>query len=332
MKNKTKRLLPAIITILVACIASVVVIFLLEYTSLKDLIKNIGYEHPAEISALESRLNFTDSAKTIFKASRPILESRETFNHNCESYDAEISVLGCYTNDQIHLYNIVSDQLPGIIESTAAHELLHAVWRRLPSGQRDNLTSELIAVYEQNQDLLDEELSTYSDDVWLDELHARIGTQIAALPASLEQHYAKYFTDQDAIVTFYQQYREPFNQLQDQLDLLSTEIETLATQIESDTAKYYERANALSSQITQFNSCANTQGCFNSEATFYAQRRALINEQAYLEDLYASIDQAILLHNQKVDQYNNNLLRSESLENAINSNAPPDQSLLQQNN
>ena len=310
-----------IIFLCVALLAAFYALFI--FTDLSDVLSNITYTPPAEVSALADKLSLTGKARTIFYATRPALEGRDDFNHHCDSHNADISVLGCYTGGQIYLYNVNSTELPDVVESTAAHELLHAAWERLNVFEKAAVSAELERLYEANQDSLSEDLDLYAPEDRLDELHSRIGTEIADLPASLEHHYAKYFTDQDAIVALYTHYHEPFEQLKAELSTLATELESARAEIDARTKAYYEDVAALNSRIDEFNQCASTVGCFATQADFNTRRRALVSEQSALEDAYHSINTAITEYNNKVTRYNDNILRSETLENLINSNAAP---------
>ena len=75
----------------------------------------------------------------------------------------------------------------------------------------------------------------------MDELHSRIGTEIANLPESLEKYYAKYFTDQDAVVALYNNYHEPFEKLKQETEALYKELETAKADIDSRTQEYYQK-------------------------------------------------------------------------------------------
>lgn len=292
--------------------------------NLADRLKNIGYRTPAEIVTLSDKIQLTSRAKVIFNATRPQLDDRDAINEHCKSNDIHISILGCYIDDTIYLYNIHSTELDGVVESTAAHELLHAVWARLNFWEKSNLQDELLSVYQQHYALLAGDMELYDDEDKLDELHSRVGVEIKDLPEKLESHYAKYFIDQDSVVAFYDAYSEPFKRLSAEIDALSAELEIMHSNIDAQTADYYQQAESLSARIDEFNNCASTIGCFTDEAEFYAQRNQLVAEQEALMAVYEELNTQVEAYNQKVEQHNNNILHTQTLENAINSNAPPD--------
>lgn len=313
----------SIITILVvALITALGLGFYFNRQIIFDLISANTYSPTSEISAIESKIRLTDGAKTVFHASRPSLEDRKEFNDHCNSHDTEISVLGCYAGGKIYLYDIKSDELNGVVESTAAHELLHAEWERMTPSEKADVSSAINSVYNDSRyhDALAEDLSTYDETERLEELHSRIGTEIADLPDVLEKHYAKYFENQDLIVDFYNNYITPFRELSDELDSISDELKKLDQEIENETNSYRQRAEQLSGRIDEFNNCASTTGCFTSETTFYARRNELVSEQVAVDNLYEGLNNKIKQYNALVAEYNENVLRSETLEQVINSN------------
>lgn len=320
MKKQILRILPIAIVVVTGLLG------LLAYQNrvyLTDLFLSFQYSASPELSSLENDLELTDSAGLILRASHPSLESREEFNILCDSHDEQISVLGCYTDRKIYIYNIEESELSGIKESTLAHELLHAVWARTPSSERDHISRLLAEVYNQQEyhDQLAEDLETYDDAERVDELHSRIGTEIANLPAELESHYAKYFKNQDKVVDFYENYITPFRELSEEIDNLSTELEKLNQEIEEKTPAYYKSAEKLSAEIDEFNNCARTSGCFTTEYAFNVRRNQLLASQSEIESAYEKLNKMINDYNKLVEEYNANVIRGETLESVINSNA-----------
>ena len=288
-----------------------------------DNFRLIGYEMPAEISAIESKLHLTSDGHKTFAAVHPTIEASESFNEHCNSHNKEISVLGCYYDNSIYIYDIHSDELSGIIESTAAHEMLHAAWDRLAFWDQNYISGELQKFYESHADALSEELEDYKEDSRIDELHSRVGTEFADLPESLENYYARYFTNQDAIVAYYDNYEEKFRSLQNRLDELDASLDEMSAEIDAMGAEYDAREKTFNDRVDQFNSCAETPDCF-TDAEFASQRAALLSERdelsASLSELNAKIDK----YNALVDEYESNVLHRRNLHSAINSNSEPE--------
>ena len=320
-KNKSRNNIILAVSALI--IVFIGVFIYLNRIVIYDWLMAMSYRAPAEVTAVEDKIALTDRAKLIFAATHPSMESRVDFNENCNSHEKEISVLGCYSNGRIHVYNIQSAELNGILESTAAHELLHAAWERTDGGEKSRLTNYLMDVYndERYHELLADDLDTYDQKNRVDELHSRIGTEIADLPEELEKHYARYFTNQDLVVDFYNNYITPFKELDEEIKALSAELESANAEIEQKSANYYTRAEQLLKEVDEFNVCANTAGCFSSNATFLARRNQLIAEQTNLDGVYDEVNSLVAHYNSLVAEYNAHVLRGEELEKVINSNA-----------
>ena len=319
-KKSRTGLVLGIVGLFLAVLAALV---FLNYTTLKDYFTGLSYEPSSEMIDIKEKLNLTPSADLIFKASFPVLETEEDFNRDCNSHDSEISVLGCFTGDKIYIYSIKASELSGILESTTAHELLHAVWSRLSGSEKAKLTPVLERMYKENEDMLKETLASYADEDRLDELYVRVGTQLKNLPSELSEHYSKYFNNQTSIVDFYEAYIAPFNELKEKIDALGKELGTLKTAIDAETAEYETEFKTFNAAVEKFNSCASTENCFSSESAFYARRRELVADEKRLDEMFEELSDKIKEYNSKIEEYNSNILKSNSLQNIINSNSAP---------
>ena len=320
--NKTNKLKSVLLCLIAAALSVMTIVVILNKTFVRDKIKSLLSNPTPEVLNIEQKLDLTESAKLIFSASNPTLDSSETFNSYCSSYDINTAILGCYSDEKIHIYNIDLPALSGIVESTAAHEFLHAVWERLSGIERDKLSIDLKKVYSENCEKLCETLKNYNEANQLNELYARVGTQISDLPESLENHYKKYFKDRQKIVEFYNSYISTFDEITKKNDELYSEIENLEKEISEMTLNYQNELQSYSDKVDEFNNCANTPGCF-SQYTFNIRRNELINEQAYLLNFYDEINEKIENYNSKARDYNENILYGQKLNDAINSNTAP---------
>ena len=295
--------------------------FLLKSDKIFDSLRGISYSPSETMLSIRDSLSLTRDGERIFNASHPVLDSRDDFNRDCESFDAEVSVLGCYSNKLIYVYNVDDARLAGIRESTTAHEFLHAAWARLSGIEKNELIPMLKHVYAENKDSLKDTIESYDESEQLDELYVRIGTQISSLPDALESHYAQYFRDRAAVVAFYTSYITPFNELNAEIESQKSRLSSLQSEIDSLTSEYTSRSADFSAKVNEFNSCANTSGCFASDYAFSSRRRTLVAEQNSLNDLYSSLDAKINEYNALVEVYNSNIVRSTDLSNLINSNS-----------
>ncbi len=289
-----------------------------------DWWRGMNYAPSSKMASIRDDLNLTERGTFLFNASQPELNERESFNSYCRGGQTEIAVLGCYANGNIYIYNITEEQLDGIRELTTAHELLHAVFARMDDGAKAELRPMLEQVRKENKDTFEQDLNTYAANEQFEELYVRAGTEVANLPEALERHYAEIFRDQDRIVKFYDSYITVFRQLKEELETLSQEMEKLGDEITQTTTEYEKRLDQLNADITSFNSCAATVGCFKTEAEFGSRRGVLVSEQMALEQMYNSINNMVDEYNAKVELYNADVLQSNQLNTVINSSKKPE--------
>jgi outer membrane murein-binding lipoprotein Lpp len=334
--NKPKSLLKKLLLPLAILAVALITYFCVDFFDLSDRFAAIGYEPTPALASFESDLTLTEKGKVIFAASRPELNDRDAFNANCKSHNVDISVLGCYTNDHIYVYKVDHSELAGIEQSTLAHELLHAVWARLPDSERNRLAPLIEATYLDYRDALDSELSNYSAADRLDELHSRIGTEILYFHAdkmcvkspcpqdsdALVRHYEKYFTNRAKIVAYFEAYNGKFQSLKSAAAELFAKIENLEAAIDAKTDAYYAAIDELNARIEEFNARAAS-GYFTTTAAFNSERNALLTESSRLTSSYAEIAALVDECNAMIIEYNNNLARAEDLNNSINSNLKP---------
>ena len=287
-----------------------------------DLIANMRYTGSPEIATIADNLKLTSHGRFVFGSTNPVVEEHKEFNDHCNSHDEDTSMLGCYGGDKIYIYNVTAKELDGIKESTAAHELMHAVWDRMPDSEKEELSQIMLDEYNNGEahERLQKELKNYDEDEIVDELHSRLATEVKKLPEKLEEHYAKYFADQDAVVVFYENYRAPFEKLEAEFDKLSGEMDELKTAFSEKNTEYATRAEKFSRAVNEFNNCADTLNCFATQAAFNARRNELVAEQNALDGIYNELSAIVDEYNAKVDEYNNSILSGEKLDSMMNSN------------
>ncbi len=285
-----------------------------------DFWSGLGYEPSLQTGEIRDDLELTDKGKRIFAATRPEVEASEDFNEHCDSHDADISLLGCYTEGRIYVYNITTSELEAANKVTMAHELLHAVWERMGEWERSDVEEMLWELYEEKREWFDEELEPYAKDEWLEEIYTRAATKLMDLPDELEAHYAKIFKDRKKIVGFYQEYEAPFVRLREELDELEERIENMRREIEWDKTMYMEDVEELDAKIDRFNACADTAGCFSSQAEFTRQRNTLMAEKENLEARRNELNEKIAKNNQWIEDYQEGQAALGKLGDAMNSN------------
>ncbi len=303
--------------LLVACVCGVAVLCM---PILRDWWQGWFYSPAEEVMLVRDELNLTSRGMRIFNASHPSLEDSEKFNQVCNSHNADISLLGCYTEGKIYVYEIKEEQLRAANKVTMAHEFLHAVWERLPGWERSKVERWLGEVYNERREWFDEELETYDETDRLEEVYARAGTKLETLPEDLEQHYAKYFRERGQIVAYYQEYEMPFLELKLQLQEAVAQIEQTKTEIDQEREKYLAGVQELDEKITQFNHCAAIAGCFRSESEFARRRSELLTERTGLEEVRTKLNEKIIDNNTKIEEYRKMQQSLGRLNDAMNSN------------
>lgn len=292
---------------------------------LQDYFRGRSYEPTGEMLRIRQDLALTVNGEFLFNASQPELDDRDEFNAHCRNgADSEIAVLGCYANNNIYVYNIEAEELDGIRELTAAHELLHAVFARMSETEKDDLKSLLEQVYKDNKDILERDLQTYDASEQFEELYVRAGTEVADLPEMLELHYAGVFSDQDKIVAFYNKYIAVFRRLEAKMADLKAEMEELEATIEIKNKEYDQKFDQIEAEVEEFNRCAETEGCFEDEMVFETRRNVLLREQDALKGLRDEINTMIDQYNAKVNEFNENVLYNEKLNQIVNSAKTPE--------
>lgn len=297
----------------------VVAVVWLNFGVVKDFLVGLSYRPTDEMVEIRESLGLTGTGARIFNASMPVLQEKQEFNSNCREVENESAILGCYRDDRIFVYNIVDEELPGIRELTAAHELLHAVYDRMSNEDKARWRNELVSVYRENQDVLGEEIELYNDSEKQEELYVRAGTEIADLPENLERHYAEIFEDQDKIAGYYNSYIKVFREIEVKLETLYGEIETLGEKIAAKTSEYEASLEALDSEISEFNNCAATADCFSSTYAFNKRRAELIGKKETLEAFYNEINTMVAEYNEMIEEYNEYALHGQTLNMVINS-------------
>lgn len=282
-----------------------------------DVIAANTFDPPPEIASLTASLDLTDRGHRVFFASKPSLDDAQQFNEHCSAveHDEQGHILGCFSNDRIFLFNVQDERLAGIVEVTAAHELLHAVFQRIQGAERTELVDRLWAYYDEIKSAhpeLEERMSVYSHlsrVQFANELHSVFGTEDWPLSVWLQQHYARWFADQPMIASLHQKFSETFNALHTRADEISAELDSIRADVEQRRAAYREAVEVYNAEIAEFKrrneafEFSNNVGEFerlradfaaraaaldaereaiNAEITRYEQLRAELNELSAL--------------------------------------------------
>lgn len=281
-----------------------------------------SYTPSSDVTAIQQRIGMTGKGQFTFYATRPEVESQESFNKVCPRQEAGSPILGCYTtDDRIYIYNLTNQQLDGMEEVTAAHEMLHAVWYRTSEAEKEKLTAELKKAYEQTSSTeLKERMGYYErtePSELVNELHSILGTEVASLGEPLESYYAQFF-DRATVLKLHDQYSGVYNELYERADTLYTKMESLSSSISRRSSEYQSAASQLSTDITTFNNRADS-GAFSSQGQFNSERSALIQRSSALEARRAAINKDIETYNAYYNEYQAIAKQIEVLNDSVDS-------------
>lgn len=260
-----------------------------------------NFKASEEVSALADRLDLTDAGRRIFFASHPTLDASQNFNAQCSEvgHSEGSHVLGCFADGVIHLFKVTDERLNGIVEVTAAHELLHAAFSRLGADERAELSERLREAYDLlavDDPVLAERMSVYeglSDEGFANELHSVLGTEVRSLPDWLEQHYSRWFGERGVIVDFFDAYHTVFGELQLRADALQAELSALRESIEARSAAYDAAVQQFNTEVADFNRRNEAFEFSNSEAEFWAIRNELQSRSEQLQSDLAQLQSDI---------------------------------------
>lgn len=287
-----------------------------------DSYARIQYQPDSQISRLAERLSLSRRGEDIFLASSPVVSDAESFNEQCARREATVSILGCYDDQNIYIYHVSEPRLSGVMETTAAHELLHAAYARLNWLERPKIDDLIMKSYDDfRTPELEERLEYYrriDPGAITNELHSILGTELAQLSPELEAYYGRYFTDRTKLVGFYQNYHQQFVDLKNKAEELKRRFEALQPRIDSDQANYVARLNNLNREIESFNQRANS-GYYTSQWQFNGDRQSLMTQISALEKERQRINNLLNEYNQLIEDYNNNATQYQKLNQSIDS-------------
>lgn len=263
----------------------------------------------SQAQALADQVKFTAKGDYLFASGEPQVEQAASFNQHCTKKETGSYVLGCYIGPQhIYIYDVSDARLAGVQQVTAAHETLHAAYGRLGSAEKQKVNAMIEAalpVVEKANSELASRLQLYDrtePGERDNELHSIFGTEVAVLPAPLENYYKQYFTNRSIVTHFAAQYAKVFTTIKDNQTNLVAQLGQLNSQISQMVESYNADLSALNSDIETFNRRASRQDGFSSQQEFDSQKAALSDRQQQLEARKQTINQNISTYKEKQSQ------------------------------
>ncbi len=309
---------------LAACL--VLVLLTINMQRITDWWRLRGYQPPSSVQQLADQDTMTDYTRHMFYLNRPqLLPSVSSFRKHCPENETTI-VLGCYHPGQngIFVYQVNDPALQGVSQVTAAHEVLHAIYARLSKNDRNQLNSLLNNYYKNGlqDERVKSEIKLYQQtepkDV-LDEMSCTFGTEVADLPAPLENYYRKYFSDRSKIVAYEQQYEAAFTARQSKIKQYDQQLAAIKQQIDS-------LQSTLTSEKSQLNDAQNQlKAMLASGQTeeYNATVPAYNNRVNQYNDGVADLKQRISQYNQLVQTRNEVASELTTLDKALDTRLSP---------
>jgi len=278
---------------------------------IKDQLVAHQFETPENISSYIDQAGLSDQGSLYLRTSLPRVVPAYEFDRYCTRNEPGIGVLGCYTtrDSRIYLYDVTDPRLESIEPVVAAHEMLHAVWFRKTTEERNALApllEEAYAALDPDHPLI-ERMASYEADnpaSRLPELYSIIGTEIREIPQALEAHYAEYFANRALVVDLADRVYRVFDTLQAELEQLSNELSSRNAEIEGLRFTYEETSRVLAGDIVAFNEKASTPGAFPSKSQFEATRAELVTRQERLESMRITLQTKITEYNERLEELN----------------------------
>ena len=294
----------------------------LNFRTLRDWYILANYQPPTAISALANQDDMTSYARRLFYVNKPQIETKTIFAGHCTTSDASAHVIGCYHegDNGIFLLDVKDPRLNGIIEVTAAYEMLHAGYARLNSATRSELNSEMWHFYTRSDIsyAIKQQMASYAisePGARYDELYSVLGTEVATLPKTLEDHFKIYFNDRAAIIAQYDGYQAAFNSREAAISADNVKLSALHSQIDSNE----NQLNNILSNINFEQQTLNTERSAGSIAIYNSGVAGFNSLVDQYNQLVFTVRSEITQYNSLVSVSNQLAIEDQQLVEAITS-------------
>lgn len=299
--------------LIIASIVAVVILGIRFTQELEDLSRLATYRPSSEITRLATSTTMTPLAKRFFYVNNPTIEAKKLSLNLCKTSEHTI-VLGCYVvRKGIFLQEVNDPRLKGVMEVTAAHEMLHVVYQRMSIFEQSQINKQLQQALSklQNPRIL-KLVATYNnqDPRSVDnELHSILGTEVKNLSPELEEHYRAYFTNRSTVVALSERYEGVFTALRAKAKTLSQELTTRKSALEQLSAQVKQEVQTIESERSTLQTAivANPQGDYSFQISAFNDR--VRNYNQLVSQLQAQTD----TYNQMVTEHNSIALEEKSL-------------------
>lgn len=282
-----------------------------------------SYRPDPQISALADRAYLSDDGRRHFYVSNPEINDKKEFNSNCPVLEKAL-VLGCYSGRQIYVLEIGRSELEGVMEVTAAHEMLHAAYDRLGTKEREDINGQLLKAYEsidnpKLRELIESYEASGGEELAYNELHSILPTQVKDLPENLEDYFRQYFNDRQKLVGLYAEYESVFLDINRRIDSKKSRIEALRSRIDTQEnfiGQLKQQINDINSRMQALRRSNDTEG-YNR---LVPRQNALVEEYNTAIHYHRDI---IEQHNKLVNEVNDLVILQNDLVNSMDSRYEP---------
>jgi len=293
-----------------------------------DQINIWTYTPNSEVKSLANDNKLSNLGQRYLYASRAQIDDRSDFNKFCGLHEPTQTVLGCYVDTRIYVFDVTNKELDGVMQVTAAHEMLHAAYARLSDSELTEVDGMLSSAEKTltNDKAFAKRMAVYNQlprSQYLDELHSVLGTEVKHLPSGLSNYYSRYFEDRAVVVSYYQQYAKVFANLQTDAAQLIAQLDTLATNINSAVRSYNSTAAELSRDIASFNTRAKQSGGFSTQQRFNSERDSLVARSDALDQQRIKINSLISQYQSGLEKLNSMEAHLTTLNSSIDSDLTP---------
>ena len=220
-----------------------------------------------EIVRLADVATMTPYARDFFYRSVPQIDSdRALFEAHCNLPNVPDSSveLACYapSDNRIFILRIDDPQLKSEMVVAAAHEMLHAAYKKMNTQERAALDREIRdALPTIMNDSLRNTLKQYrisEPGQENNELHSILGTEYRNLTPALETHYAKFFTNRGAVVGQSEAWESVFSDLKKKIQQTEKQIRDLRAEMAEDRRRnnipaYNSKVPRVNALVKQYN-------------------------------------------------------------------------------
>jgi uncharacterized protein YukE len=287
-----------------------------------DTIELSRYTPPTAVAELAKQTNMNDNGRRTFYLNKPTIEAKKIGLNFCKKDGKDGAektvILGCYvSNKGIFIQEVTDPRLAGVMQVTAAHEMLHAVYHQLSDSEKSQINKELHLVYGNLQNSRIKKLlelyKTQDPTVVDSELHSILGTEVSTLSPALEKHYSNYFTNRSAVITYAQKYEQTFSQIVDKADALDKQLKAMKINMENKKSAVESESSDIEQQRMQLDQLHNNGSVdeYNNRLSSFNQKVSNYNQQVQ------ALKESINNYNKLVNSYNTLSTEEKSLNDSL---------------